>query len=118
MNDLQEEFDRRRSEDHWHFSRSIPISVLGVVFVQSIVVIWWLAGLAHKVEGQGERTKEISSQLNVVSSSITTSSAQLTINTVEIAAIKSQISELRSRLDSVQAEQARRSTLFPLDKIK
>jgi len=100
-------------QDHWHISRSVPISVLAVVLVQSALFIWWLAGIVNKVENQADKTKEILSQLTIVSSSVASSSAQSAINTVEIATLKTQISELRGRLDFVQAEQARRTSMFP-----
>lgn len=36
--------------EHWHLSKSVPISIIGAVVVQTATIVWFIAGLSAAVE--------------------------------------------------------------------
>lgn len=36
---------RRRTEDHWHVDRKIPLALILTLAMQTLAAIWWAAGV-------------------------------------------------------------------------
>lgn len=39
-----------KEPQHWHLSKSIPVSLIAALIIQSLTIVWWAADIEHKVE--------------------------------------------------------------------
>jgi len=39
-----------KSHQHWHLSKSIPVSLIAALIVQTLTIVWWASDIEHKVE--------------------------------------------------------------------
>ncbi len=40
----------RRSTDHWHIGKEIPIAFVGAVLLQTVALVFWIAQLSSEVK--------------------------------------------------------------------
>ena len=45
--------------EHWHLSKSVPISIIGAVVLQTFTIVWYIAGLNAAVQSN---TRDIDRQ--------------------------------------------------------
>lgn len=40
----------KKEEQYWHLSKSIPVSIIIALVMQTLTIVWWAADIEHKVE--------------------------------------------------------------------
>ena len=90
------EEDKRR----WHIGKEIPISVLGFLLIQTILLVIWLTGVAR--DASDARTEMIALRAEVRNLV-----APLAVNATRVEIISAQLVRLEAQVESIRQEQGR-----------
>ena len=90
------EEDKRR----WHIGKEIPISVLGFMLIQTILLVIWLTGVARDASDAKTETVSLRAEVkNLV--------APLAVNAARVEIISAQLARLEAQVESLRQDQAR-----------
>lgn len=80
----------------WHIERSIPISVIIAIFVQTIFGVWWLASLTFEV-------RESSNRLTKIEESRITSELRAEPLLERFYKVETEVQGLRQKIESMDS---------------
>lgn len=46
-------------DETWHLDKRVPVSLIGAIILQSVVVIWWAASVSARLDGQDKRIEDL-----------------------------------------------------------
>lgn len=85
------------SEDQWHLSKSVPLSIIFAVVAQTLTLVWFIAGLDASVAQNARELARHESRIEVLEISVQTQSIAVARMDANIQAIR-EIVERQARL--------------------
>ena len=86
----------------WHIGKEVPAALIVTLFVQTVGIVWWAAGLTSEVRELSRRVTGVESKVETVASTVHGFAAPNAATLVRIDGIVGQIAELRAQVQRVE----------------
>lgn len=79
--------------ESWHLSKSVPVALILVILSQTVLAIWFFAGLDYNVENIGHRLSKLESERDGNMNRLVTIESTVSQNQTTLTEIKDTLDE-------------------------
>lgn len=108
----------------WHMGREISLPGVAALFIQTIAVVWWLAGLSYTVNQARSDVVRLEAKIIAVEIKVDAltdsmkvpaalNAAKITVLEAQVLAMEQRVRDVLTELHAVRAEQLRRTPFIP-----
>ncbi len=83
------------TQQHWHLDKKVPISLIGTIFVQTLVFVWWAASYTASNDARNSRQDDDIREIKVSNASVSDMKS-------DVAVIKSNMVDIKAKLDKLR----------------
>jgi TolA-binding protein len=63
---VQQAMSENSVKEHWHLSKSVPITLIFAIVVQTVGIVWTLAGLSHDLRQAKSDIERLDRQVEIM----------------------------------------------------
>lgn len=85
------------NKEHWHLSKSVPISIIGAVVVQTFTIVWFIAELNANVQMNTRDIVRHETRIDALETSVQAQAVSMARMDENIQAIRDMVEQLTRR---------------------
>lgn len=82
------------NKEHWHLSKSVPISIIGAVIVQTVTIVWFIAQLNANVQMNTRDLMRHETRIDALETSVQAQAVSIARMDENIQAIRDMVEQL------------------------
>ena len=82
------------TNEQWHLSKSVPISIIGAVIVQTVTIVWFIANLNANVETNTRDLSRHETRIQTLEASVQSQAVSMARMDENIQAIRDMVEQL------------------------
>ena len=82
------------TNEQWHLSKSVPISIIGAVVVQTVTIVWFIANLNANVETNTRDLTRHETRIQTLEASVQSQAVSMARMDENIQAIRDMVEQL------------------------
>jgi len=82
------------SNEHWHLSKSVPVSIIGAVIVQTFTIVWFIAELNANVQMNTRDIVRHEARIETLEASVQSQAVSIARMDENIQAIRNMVEQL------------------------
>ena len=82
------------TNEQWHLSKSVPISIIGAVVVQTVTIVWFIANLNANVETNTRDITRHETRIQTLEASVQSQAVSVARMDENIQAIRDMVEQL------------------------
>lgn len=82
------------ANEHWHLSKSVPVSIIGAVIVQTFTIVWFIAELNANVQMNTRDIVRHEARIETLETSVQTQAVSIARMDENIQAIRNMVEQL------------------------
>jgi len=82
------------TNEQWHLSKSVPISIIGAVVVQTVTIVWFIANLNANVETNTRDLTRHETRIQTLEASVQSQAVSVARMDENIQAIRDMVEQL------------------------
>lgn len=82
------------NKEHWHLSKSVPISIIGAVIVQTVTIVWFIAQLNANVQMNTRDLLRHETRIDALETSVQAQAVSIARMDENIQAIRDMVEQL------------------------
>lgn len=89
-------------KEHWHLSKSVPITLIFAIVIQTAGIVWTLAGMSHDIRQAKDDIERLDRQVEIMRDASQTQANQLARIEERLLGVQSSLDRLITHLESTR----------------
>lgn len=89
-------------KEHWHLSKSVPITLIFAIVIQTVGIVWTLAGMSHDIRQAKSDIERLDRQVEIMRDASQTQANQLARIEERLLGVQSSLDRLVTHLESTR----------------